>query len=397
MKKQTKPSSSSVSPKGRNSFLSGGLGWASFLLFSFVLMNACGDSRSKVDEGAPKKYCMSDSLFRKITFEYVRMDTVINELILSGKITFNEDKIIKVYSLASGHVGEVKVSLGDYVEAGQTLAEIQSSDVAGLSNELMAAQSDVAIAKKNLDAAEDMHKSGLLSEKEYTIAQQEYQKAISSLNKSKEIMAIYGNSGSSENTAGYTIKAPISGFIVEKNVTPGMEVRPDASTNLFTISDLKDIWAVANVYETDISKIQLGFNADIKTLGYEDKIFHGKVDKISNMLNPETKVLNVKIHLSNPDYLLKPGMFARITIRYPDQNKMLAVPKSAIIFDDNKNYVVKYNDKCNIKMQTVTVYKTSGDLDYIISDPDKNGTGMKDGDIVIGQYNLYIFTALKKL
>jgi cobalt-zinc-cadmium efflux system membrane fusion protein len=357
---------------------------------SLVLMTACKSSHPEENEDDTKKFSMTDSLYKKATFDTVKSEAVLNELILSGKITFNEDKVARVYSLASGHVSDVKASLGDYVEAGQMLAEIQSTDMAGVSNDLSAAQSDLAIAKKNLEAAEDMHKSGLLSEQEYTEKQQDYQKALASLNKSKQVMSIYGRSSSNENTAGYIIKAPISGFIVEKNVTPGTEVRPDESTNLFTISDLKDVWAVANEYETDIAKVQPGYDAKVTTLSYGDKEFSGKIDKVGNILNPETKVLNLKIRLQNPDYLLKPGMFARITVHYPENRKMLSIPSVSIIFDENKTYVVLYKGKNDVRMQQVTVYKSLNGRSYILDG------GVKENDVIITQYGLYIFTALKK-
>src|ERR1017187_7259843 len=128
-------------------------------IITLIFMNSC---KAKQEEDVNKQYCITDL---KVTLDTVKSKTVMNELVLSGKITFNEDKVVKVYSLASGHVQEVKVSLGDYVEKGQILVEIQSSDVAGSSNDMIAAQSDVTVAKKNLDASEDMHKSGLLSEK----------------------------------------------------------------------------------------------------------------------------------------------------------------------------------------------------------------------------------------
>ena len=353
-----------------------------------LLMNACSDKSSNADENVSKKFCLTDSLLKKISFDTVKVETVTNELILSGTITFNEDKVVKIFPLASGHVQDVKVSLGDYVEVGQTLAEIQSTDVAGLSNDFSAAQSDLAIAKKNLDAAEDMHKSGLLSEQEYTEKQQDYQKALSSLNKSKQVMAIYGHISSNENTAGYVIKAPISGFIVEKNVNTGMEIRSDANNNLFTISDLKEVWAIANVYETDIAKIKIGDVAKISTLSYEDKIFCGTIDKIVNVLNPDTKVLNIKIRLKNSDYLLKPGMFAKVKISYPDNKKMLTIPKNSLVFDENKNYVVVYKNKCDLNVVQIMSSKTAGDKVYVEAN-------LKEGDKIITNNGLFVFYALK--
>src|SRR5581483_917582 len=142
--------------------------------------------------------------------------------------------------------------------------------------------------------------------------------------------------------SGYTIKAPISGFIVEKNVNAGQELRADDATNLFTISDLKEVWATANVYESDIAKIRIGDSAQITTLSYPNRIMKGKVERISNILNPETNVMNVKVRLKNDDYSLKPGMFANISILSSGQEKMLVVPTKALVFDENKNFVVIY-------------------------------------------------------
>jgi len=357
-------------------------------VFSLVMMTACTHKNSNADEKVSEKYCLTDSLLKKISFDIVKVETVTNELTLSGTITFNEDKVVKVYPQASGHVQEVKVSLGDYVEKGQVLVEIQSSDMANISNEFISSQSDLAIAKKNLDAAEDMHKSGLLSEKEYTEALQNHQKALSSLNKSKEVMLIYGNSSGGENTSGYVIKAPISGFIVEKNVNTGMEIRSDANENLFTISDLKEVWAIANVYETDIEKIKIGDGAIISTLSYGEKSFNGKIDKIRNVLNPDTKVLNIKIRLDNADYLLKPGMFAKVKISYPDNKKMLTISKNSLVFDENKNYVVVYKNKCDMNVVQIISSKTVGDKVYVEAK-------LKEGDKIITDNGLFVFYALK--
>lgn len=366
------------------------------LFHSFILLIAvtiifclCGCNKEDKNTEA-KKYCIPDSLLKIITLDTIKTETVMGELTLSGKITFNEEKVVKVYPLASGHVQEVKVALGDYVEAGQLLALVKSADVAGILSDAVAAKNNLTIAEKNLEVTEDLYKSGLASEKDKLSAQIEKEKAQAAFNKSNEILKIYASPEG--NLSGYYIKAPISGFIVEKKINQGMEIRSDAGDNLFTISDLKDVWAVANVYETDIGKIQIGYEAEVTTLSYGDKKFLGKIDKIYNVLNPETKVLNVRIKLDNSDYVLKPGMFARIVVKYQEQNKMLAVPKNAVIFDDNKYYVVKYSDKCNVTMQQVIIDKTFGDYSFIKSDE-----GIKQGDVVIDRYNLFVFTALKKL
>src|SRR5258708_34755085 len=98
----------------------------------------------------------------------------MSDLKLSGKITFNEDNVVKVFPLVSGHVADVKVSLGDYVQKGQLLATVHSSDMANYFNEYKSAQSELAIAKKNMEVAADMRTSGISSEKDYLSAEREY-------------------------------------------------------------------------------------------------------------------------------------------------------------------------------------------------------------------------------
>jgi cobalt-zinc-cadmium efflux system membrane fusion protein len=357
-----------------------------------LALGACKHVTPEEDDNKP--YCITDSILRKSSIDTVKLSSVTNELDLSGKITFNEDNVVKVVALAGGHVEDVKVSLGDFVNEGQILAVVKSSDMAGYYNQFVSAKSDLAIAKKNLDVAQDFNKGGLNSEKDLVTAQKEYQKAQSDFNRINEIIKIYGGTGNADEStpATYYIKSPIAGFIVEKTMTTGMEIRPDDNTTLFTISGLKDVWVIANLYETDISKVEAGYSVEVSTLSYKDKSFTGKVDKVSNVLNPETKALNIRVRLENPDYLLKPGMFARITIHYPDAQQMLSVPKNSIVFDDNRNYVVKFEHKCDLKMQAVNIVKTFGDRAFI-----ERTSDLKQNDRIITKNALFIFTALKKL
>ncbi len=361
--------------------------------FVLILIIFCSCSNQPADKNTAQQFCIPDSLLKNVTFDTLRLEPVNSELKLSGKITFNEDNVVKIFPMVSGHIADVKVSLGDYVEKGKVLAVIRSSDMANYFNEFKSSQSELAIAKKNLEVTSNMLSSGVSSEKDYLVAQNEYQKALAQFNKISEVLKINGSSFLANDTtgSGYMIKAPISGFVVEKNISVGMDLRPDAGDNLFTISDLKEVWAIANVFETDIAKIQIGSAAEITTLSYPDKKFIGNVDKISNILDPETKVMSVKIHLNNSDFILKPGMFADIKIHFPENKKMLSIKSNSIIFDDNKSYVLRYRGKCKVTIQQVNIFKSVDDKSFIESD------SLRDGDIAILRNGLFIFTELKNL
>jgi cobalt-zinc-cadmium efflux system membrane fusion protein len=366
--------------------------FSSLILIQAALLMSCGGHK-EIANSAPSGFCIPDSLMLNITLDTVRTEYVMSDLKLSGKISFNEDDVVKIFPQVSGHVGDVKVSLGDFVQRGQLLATIRSSDMANYFNEYKSAQAELDISKKNMEVTADMHNSGVSSEKDYLTAQDEYRKALAEFNKISEVLKIYGGGGEVNDStgSGYKIKAPISGFIVEKNVNTGMELRADDANNLFTISDMKEVWATANVYETDIAKIKQGSNAEITTLTYPDKKFSGKVERISNILNPETNVMTVKIRLSNPDYTLKPGMFANISILFPETEKRLVIPSRSMLFDDNRNYVVLFKKQCDVDMQTVDVYRSVNDKTYLAD------SSLHEGDLVVSRNGLFIFTALKKL
>lgn len=372
---------------GRNSFFSLGT------IISFSLLYSCSGHISNEDDAAKKQICLPDSLLKNLTYDTIKSKPVSSELLLSGKITYNEDNVAKVFPLVSGQVTDVKVSLGDYVEKGEILAVIRSSDMANYYNEFKASQSELAISKKNLEVTVSMKNSGVSSEKDYLIAQNEYQKALAQYNKILEVLKINGSSLSVKDStgSGYVIKSPIGGFIVEKDITIGKDIRPDDNNALFIISDLKDVWAVANVFETDIAKVQIGSLAEITTLSYPGKTFNGKIARISNILDPETKVMSIKVHLENDDFKLKPGMFAHFILHFPEDKKMLAVKSNTIIFSDNKNYVLRYRGKCDVTIQPVNIFKSSDGISFIESE------SLREGDLAIARNGLFVFTELEKL
>ena len=352
-----------------------------FLLLVFLF--GCHQKENNSEAAVP--FRLSDSLVSMIHLDTVKTTGILGDLNLTGKVAFNEDKVIKIFPPVAGVATEVKVELGDFVEKGKVLAVIRSSDIASYEQQRIAAEANLQIAKKNLDAAEDMHQSGVSSEKDLITTQREYAKAEAEEKRIHEIFQIYDIGDGS--ASGYAVKAPISGFIVERKINKGTQLRPDNADNLFTISNLDEVWVTANIYESDISKVKAGYDADITTLSYEGKVFRGKVDRISNVLDPETKVMQVRIRLANPGYLLKPGMFASVFLHFHEDGQMTEVPAQAVIFDKSKNFVMVYKDRSNIETREIDLYKTVAGKTYVKS-------GIKDGEQIISQYHMLVYDEL---
>jgi membrane fusion protein, heavy metal efflux system len=185
----------------------------------------------------------------------------------------------------------------------------------------------------------------------------------------------------------YEVRSPLNGFIIEKKINQDMLLRNDRSDNIFDIAEINDVWAIANVNERDIAQVMVGIDASVVTLSYPDKVFHGKVDKIFNIIDPETKAMKVRIKLSNTDFLLKPEMRATIKLSYQENFQLLEVPSSSIIFDKSKNFIMIYHNRNSIETRQVEVFRQVGDVTYISS-------GLKEGEQIMVSNQLLIYDAL---
>lgn len=352
-----------------------------FLGAVMACISSCGH-KDKAEE-IQGSQCLSDSMLKMISFDTIRYREVTSKLLLSGKITENEDRYVKVYPLVGGYVKDLKVELGDYVNKGDVLAVIQSSEIADFQNQLVIAQSNLNIAEKNMQVTQDMFEGGLSSERDLVTSKKEYQKAQGELRRIKEVMSIYGVGEFSS----YTIKAPISGFITEKNVTENMQFRMDNTGELFTIANLDNVWVIANVFESDINIVKVGNEVEVTTLSYPDQVYKGTVDKIFNVLDKDSRVMRVRIILENKDYKLKPEMFASIAVLHKSEGKSLLAPENSLIFDNNKDYVLVYHDKCNIDIRQIErIDKNDKEI--------RIQAGLKEGELVISKHQLLIYNHL---
>ena len=352
-------------------------------VLAVTLLNiwACHNKIPETKAKAP--FCLTDTLQKKAVIDTVKLQIVKNIIALSGKIEANEDKWVKVYPVVGGIVDEMKVQLGDYVTKGQTLAIVRSGEIADYQNQLTSAQSSFRNAEKSLNSSRELFKSGLATERDTMNARTDLDKASSDLKRMEQTTSIYGV----KSNAIQIITAPISGYVIEKNVTDKMQYKPDAQP-FFVIANLEEVWVMASVFETDIAKIKTGYDAEVNVIAYKDKTFTGKVDRIFSILDPQSRVMKVRVKIQNKDNLLKPEMFAQTTIRYNDNTpRMPAIPSEAIIFDKNKNYVMVYKDNCNIETREIEILEVAGKTTCIKS-------GLQLGEKVISKYQLLVYDAL---
>ncbi|SEW51554.1 efflux RND transporter periplasmic adaptor subunit [Chitinophaga arvensicola] len=352
------------------------------LIMTMATLAACGDKHDKKEEERTA-YVIPDSIMKVLKIDTARMTPMVDAITLTGMVDFNQDNQVSIFPPVSGIVQGVTAQLGDVVKQGQVLAVVRSSEMAGYENNMVAAETNVTSTRKQLEATKDLFKNGLSSQLDMVNAQTAYDQAVAQLQMVQRVLKINGN-----NRQGvYEVKSPINGFIVQKNITNNTVIRTDNGNNLFTISDLKNVWVQANVYESNVSRVHVGDNVDVTTLSYPDKVFKGKVGKTLNVLDPSSKVMKVRIELPNEDYLLKPQMFANVNVLNPLNQKAITISSHALIFDHSQYYVLLYNSNSDVRITPVQVLGANGNETYI-------SAGLKEGDKVIAYDVILIYQAL---
>lgn len=359
-----------------------------YSLFSCILLSLMAGSfmsscTPQLQDELAKAFSLSDTMLARCEFHEATMSEVKNEIRLFGKIAVDNNKLAQVFPVVGGNILSINAELGDYVQRGQVLATVRSSEVAEFNKQLLDAQSDVAIAEKNLQVAQDLFAGKLNSERDVIAAEKELVKAKAELNRINEIYGIYGLGKGST----YNITAPISGFILTKNIYPNELLRADITEPLFSISEINEVWAIANVSESDVSRIKIGYDAEVRTLAFPDVVYKGKIDKIVNAIDPETKAMKVRVRIPNQDFQLKPDMMATVNVIFKEDKSMIAVPSSAVIFDKSKHWVIVFHDRNNLETRNVEVYRQLGDTTYL-------SVGIKPGERVIGRNALFVYDAL---
>lgn len=346
-------------------------------------MGSCG--KNQMDEPTSiDTVCLSESMKSIIDIDKVTKERAVNHIYLSGQIKANPDTRFKVYPVHGGQVNKVNVRVGDVVKVNQILASIDSPEVIELGRSLYETQTALVLKERRLKLVESLRDGGVASELDVIEAKRSVDLAMAKL---KRLQLQKKLIGYTDEDTQYHVRAPASGTVIKRSISPGAIIKGELSEQLFEISDLSRIWVIANIYESDISKIMPGQPAIVSTISYSDRIYHGKVKRISNVLDLEKRVAEAVIELDNSDGKLKPGMFATVKLETLEYQTTPTIPSKAVIFDNNLHYVVVYHDDCIMEVRPIKISFTNGERAYITE-------GLTEGERVISGRQLLVYNAL---
>jgi len=300
----------------------------------------------------------------------------VPQLKVTGAVTPDISRSVPVISVASGRVVEIAARLGDTVKKGQLLLRVQSADISGAFSDYQKAVADEQLTRTQMERAQLLYDKGAISLNDLQIAKDTDTKAKVDVKTAVEKLRVLGNTNLDQPSGIVEIRAPVSGVITDQQVTNASGVAGLGSPNPFTISDLSYVWILCDVYENDLSNVQLGENADIRLNAYPDKNFTGVISNVGPVLDPNIRTAKVRIEVRNPG-LMRPGMFVTATFHGQKKEKRAAVPATAILHLHDRDWVyVPTKDKKFRRIEVRGGEMLPGNMQEIVS-------GISPGDQVV--------------
>jgi cobalt-zinc-cadmium efflux system membrane fusion protein len=324
-----------------------------FLLL--MLTQGCSSRKTQTEEPAVKASADSVSIptnapqLGAITVESVesRKARVVP---LTGRLIWNEDATVRVFTPFAGIVQRLPVEVNDHVNKGAPLAEIRSADFGQALADARKADSDFRRAERALNRARDLVEHGAAPRKDLESAEADFASAQAEKERTRMRLEIYGASTESTNQL-FLLPSPLDGVVVEKNVTPGQEIRPDQilanapqfTAPLFTITDPSKLWIQIDATEADLPYLRPGREFAFVSRAFPDQTFTGRVDVVSEFIDPNTRTIKVRGSIDNSSRELKAEMFVNVNVPAAE-NSGPSVPTKAVFLKGEKHYVFVENE-----------------------------------------------------
>jgi cobalt-zinc-cadmium efflux system membrane fusion protein len=319
-----------------------------------------------------------------VTIEPTRLHRVLR---LSGTVAYNSFATTPVITQVSGPVSRILISPGENVRSGQPMLYVASPDFGQLRTNYLKAKDALALAHKSFARAQDLFEHHAIAMADLEQAESTENQAQADLQAAEQALTVVGIEHPDRLSKDTTmpevpVLAPIAGEAVERLASPGQVIQA-GTTQVFTISNMRSVWVLVNVYEHDIGAVHRGDPVTIQTDAYPEE-FHGRISFIGAALDPTSRTLPVRIDTENPGERLKKDMYVTVVVQAGAIPKALTVPDSAVLRDaQNEPFVYVEVSPNQFGERPVTIGENADGNTRILS-------GLKAGERVIADGSLFL-------
>jgi cobalt-zinc-cadmium efflux system membrane fusion protein len=316
----------------------------------------------------------------------VRVSTVeaiplVGGIDVPAEIQAESNRLAHVSSVVSGQLARVTASVGDRVEAGQTLAVIRSVELGEARAQAARAGANVEVALANFRRQEELQREGIGSERQFLEAQAELKRAQAEQSAAGRALEVYGRGGSGSEVI---IKSPIAGRVTERHATMGEVVAP--SDVLFQVTDIARVWAVGRVYQQNAGQVHEGARATLTLQAYPGRAWQGQLEYVAPTLDERTRTLAVRMVLDNPGGELRPGLFGTLSISPAggsSENVPVIRADALQRLGDDLIVFVPVNEQGEFRAVSVATGERSGGLMRVLSGLSVNERYVSEGGFVL--------------
>src|SRR3954470_23919258 len=355
--------------------------------YGFLYAGTKDKSHSEISSQSRRNaqnFTPTPSEWATLTIEPVKAKTFRAEYVTEGKVAVDEDRSTPVFSPYAGRVTKLLAKPGEMLTQGQPLFTIEAADTVQAQNDFIAAMTSQNKAKSAIDLADiqfkrakDLYEGHAIPLKDYqqaeatqVQAQNDMRSSATALEAARNKLRILGFTDETIKAfqdkgvinPEVTIYSPIAGTVVQRKVGPGQYVNAGASDPVFVIGDLSTVWLTAFVRESDAALVNVGEEISVNVLALPGRPLKAHIDYVAAAIDPATRRLLVRATIDNKDGLLKPEMFANVTIYSPGEQPAIGVPRQALIYEGNQVRVwVAHPDK-SIELRKIKTGLVNGDL-----------------------------------
>ncbi|UUX97219.1 efflux RND transporter periplasmic adaptor subunit [Aquabacterium sp. J223] len=247
----------------------------------------------------------------------IRIATVstdrVQPLQVPARLTWDEDRTARLWPPFGGRLDRVLVQPGQAVRRGDRLAELASGDVGQVQADGQKAETDLRLAQAAAERARELAAGGVIAGKELQQAEADLARARAERDRSRARLSQYGVAAGQVNQS-LAIAAPLAGTVVERNASPGTEVRPDQARPLFVVSDTTRLWVSIDVNETQLAAFQPGRPVTLRAAAWPDERFTATITSVADAVDPASRTVKVLGRIDNPDRRLKAEMYVTATV-----------------------------------------------------------------------------------